>query len=198
MKITPNALMNNGYSEETVAKKNHLFLVKGDLLENKENANLQSKNGEVPNAEGASNIVYLLTHNLMNHILKKLKFIFRNISTNSANNVFLLETGNHEDFSPNYRLLSSVESWSRSNPDLQVWFLIKCKRLVDEDGLLRKLLRHYPNLRIALLEPEVVLKNTPLIYLLHGRFKRSKTKAPHLSDFLRLALLWKFGGFYSD
>ncbi|CAL4173428.1 unnamed protein product, partial [Meganyctiphanes norvegica] len=121
-----------------------------------------------------------------------------NISTNSANNVFLLETGNHEDFSPNYRLLSSVESWSRNNPDLQVWFLLRCKRVVDEDGLLRKLLRHYPNLRIALLEPEVVLKNTPLISILPDRFQKCKTQAAHLSDFLRLALLWKFGGFYSD
>ena len=67
-------------------------------------------------------------------------------------------------------------------------------RLRDE-----KLLNEYKNIKWLQLKPDEVFSDTPLWQWWRSkRVLKSQFKTAHLSDALRLALLWKHGGFYSD
>ncbi|XP_063729292.1 uncharacterized protein LOC134856934 [Symsagittifera roscoffensis] len=98
------------------------------------------------------------------------------------------------------RNLCAVEAMARQMPE---W----CVRLLTlnytwssprnhEASLLQS---KYHNIRTSALEPERILRDTPLEnFTMSAKWHKSKFQVSHLSDLLRLALLFKYGGIYSD
>ncbi|CAL4132696.1 unnamed protein product, partial [Meganyctiphanes norvegica] len=124
----------------------------------------------------------------------------RDITPSTIENIFLLETSNSSKSTYlKYRTLCSVESWCCNNPSHTVWLLVNADRIWDADGLVRRLLRLCSNLNVARMEPKLIFIHTALFGLYRSkRFPKSPWRASHLSDLLRLGLLWKFGGMYTD
>ncbi len=57
----------------------------------------------------------------------------------------------------------------------------------------------YPNIIYKKLDPVELFSKTPLaLWWKSGNLEYSKFRTAHLADAARLALLWKYGGFYSD
>ncbi|CAL4166818.1 unnamed protein product, partial [Meganyctiphanes norvegica] len=79
-----------------------------------------------------------------------------------------------------------------------IWFLFRPMMLADDDGIIKKLQWNCPNLRLARLDPQVALTGTPLEHIHLFVTGISKWPAAHLSDMLRLGLLFKYGGWYTD
>ncbi|XP_047472779.1 lactosylceramide 4-alpha-galactosyltransferase-like [Penaeus chinensis] len=113
-------------------------------------------------------------------------------------NVFLTETSCRARPAP--RAWCAVESWARQNPASRVWYLLTAPQLDDSDGVASLLLRAYGNLRFASLDAGELFKGTALegVFASAAWFLHSAFPAVVLSDLLRAALVWRFGGFYCD
>ncbi|ROT65589.1 putative lactosylceramide 4-alpha-galactosyltransferase isoform X3 [Penaeus vannamei] len=113
-------------------------------------------------------------------------------------NVFLIESACKSK--PTYRAWCAVESFSRENPEADVWFVMTSPTVNDDEGLPSRLLQNYTNLHVVTTDLGTVFKDTLLEeFFMSGRWHRD-TPWPmiQLSDILRVALLWRFGGFYTD
>ncbi|XP_037786374.1 lactosylceramide 4-alpha-galactosyltransferase-like [Penaeus monodon] len=95
---------------------------------------------------------------------------------------------------------SSSNSFSRVNPEADVWFVITSPTVDNADGLPARLLERYSNLYVVTTDLETVFKNTSLEDFFMSGLWHKGTPWPiiQLSDILRVALVWRFGGFYTD
>ncbi|XP_023239128.1 lactosylceramide 4-alpha-galactosyltransferase-like [Centruroides sculpturatus] len=121
----------------------------------------------------------------------KLPFYFSDYNT-EEHNIFFVETSNSSSL--NIRQACAVESTARhypsslinvlmftSNPDIHINFTL------------------LPNVRIQRITFEKVFENTPLLkWYIEGKWNKSDYEIFHLSDAIRYALIWKYGGMYLD
>ncbi|XP_063713826.1 alpha-1,4-N-acetylglucosaminyltransferase-like [Symsagittifera roscoffensis] len=100
------------------------------------------------------------------------------------------------------RLLCAAESVARAMPDYCIRVLIAGydEKNSSSDELTRKLRAKFENVRFQKLVPEDILRNTPVANYTYryGPLFEWDNYAVHLSDFLRMALLYKYGGIYMD
>ncbi|XP_037776740.1 lactosylceramide 4-alpha-galactosyltransferase-like [Penaeus monodon] len=128
-----------------------------------------------------------------------LPMLFREAAAAASDaNVFLTETACRARPAP--RAWCAVESWARQNPASRVWYLLTAPQLDDSDGVASLLLRAYGNLRFASLDAGELFKGTALegVFASAAWFLHSAHPPVVLSDLLRAALVWRFGGFYCD
>ncbi|XP_042857551.1 lactosylceramide 4-alpha-galactosyltransferase-like isoform X2 [Penaeus japonicus] len=131
--------------------------------------------------------------------LTELPWLLRDVTPNATDdNIFLVETACKT--TPSFRVWCAVESWSRQNPSSQVWYVMTSLTVNDTDGLVSRLQEEYKNLRIVGADVEKIFKGTGLNNLFSSRKWIIKAKWPpvKLSDMLRVALVWRWGGFYTD
>lgn len=116
----------------------------------------------------------------------------------SDSNIFLVETACKP--TPSFRVWCAIESWSRQNPSSQVWYVMTSLTVNDTDGLVPRLQEQYRNLRIVGADVEKIFEGTGLNDLFSSRkwVMNAKWPAVKLSDLIRVALLWRWGGFYTD
>lgn len=116
----------------------------------------------------------------------------KNSSLNGQFNIFFVETSmENEYFSP--KQLCAIESAAFHNPNSNV-IVYSLKAEVKDANFLSK----YKNLYWRKFVPKEIFEDTPLMnWWLSGQLFKSVFMTAHLSDAARLALLWKFGGFYS-
>ncbi|XP_050705391.1 lactosylceramide 4-alpha-galactosyltransferase-like, partial [Eriocheir sinensis] len=126
-----------------------------------------------------------------------LKLLFRDVMPVKDNTIFLVYTSCNSR--PLYRAWCAVESWARLNPDRHVWFVLT-SGTVEETEHLSTLLKQYDNLQVVGADLDDLFTNTPLESFYSGRNWTRKDTWPiiHMSDMLRVLLLWHFGGVYSD
>jgi hypothetical protein len=116
---------------------------------------------------------------------------------NPQYNIFFIETNSSRPFFT-IKELCAIESAAFRNPRAIV-YVFSSEAQLDESSKLM-LSKHYSNIRMLKLEPLSVFEQTPLLeWWLSGNVTSHPThKTGHLSDAVRLALLYKYGGFYSD
>lgn len=70
----------------------------------------------------------------------------------------------------------------------------------DTDGLVSRLQEQYSNLRVVGADVEKIFEGTGLHDLFSSRkwIMKAKWPAVKLSDLIRVAILWRWGGFYTD
>lgn len=112
------------------------------------------------------------------------------------NQMFFLETSGRSKLSP--RQACSVESAAKfSNLHSQVLMLSDMLDLNDNSTCY--LHQSVSNVSFYKIDLQTIYENTPLQDLMKSKlFLKSKFKVTHQSDALRLALVFKYGGFYSD
>jgi len=112
------------------------------------------------------------------------------------NQIFFIETSGRSKLSP--RQACSVESAARvSNLHVQMILLSNTLDLTDNSTCY--LYTSVSNINFYKIDLEKIYEKTPLQDLVQSNiFSNSKFKATHQSDALRLALIYKYGGFYSD
>lgn len=108
---------------------------------------------------------------------------------------FFIETADHERL--NARQACAAESAALHHPNNIVNFLMTGEPDVKSTYI--DVLRNISNIRIVHVNPEDVFKGTPLEswYQSPARLQSPYVVA-HLSDAMRLVLLWRYGGFYLD
>ncbi|XP_069978089.1 lactosylceramide 4-alpha-galactosyltransferase isoform X3 [Penaeus vannamei] len=116
----------------------------------------------------------------------------------SDSNIFLVETACKT--TPSFRVWCAIESWSRQNPSSQVWYVMTSLTVNDTDGLVSRLQEQYSNLRVVGADVEKIFEGTGLHDLFSSRkwIMKAKWPAVKLSDLIRVAILWRWGGFYTD
>ncbi|CAL4058734.1 unnamed protein product, partial [Meganyctiphanes norvegica] len=98
-----------------------------------------------------------------------------------------------------FRALCAVESWAFNHPTLSVYYVFTVKELPDPDGIVHKMLERYSNIKFIYAEVPRLFEGTPLYNLsLDSAWMESNWAGTHLSDFMRQALVWHKGGYYSD
>jgi lactosylceramide 4-alpha-galactosyltransferase len=116
-------------------------------------------------------------------------------STSSSYNIFFVET-NIDSISMTTKQMCAIESAAFHNPSANV-YILSIRALVDRQYL--RLFQIYTNIIWMKLVPSELFLDTPLMkWWQSGHLTQSKFMTAHLSDAVRLALLWKYGGFYSD
>lgn len=109
-------------------------------------------------------------------------------------NIFLLETSGRKSIDS--REACAIESAARQNPEWTVFYLSL------EDTTCRymdKLTSRIHNVQHRTSSPEKIFRDTIMSdWYLSGIWTTSPYKVMHLSDALRLVLLWKYGGVYVD
>jgi lactosylceramide 4-alpha-galactosyltransferase len=97
-----------------------------------------------------------------------------------------------------YRQLCSIESAAKHNPHASI--NIKSIKARIESNHYLYLLKIYPNIRFEIIEPAELFNDTPLEKWWTRQFisKNPYYQISHRSDALRYALLYKYGGIYSD
>ena len=114
------------------------------------------------------------------------------------NSIWLFETKFNY---PTPRALCSVESLSSQMPHWCVRFLINNWEGLHGNNtnksLAIDLMTISENIRISRLDVNSLLSDTPLRDVLES-VKKSDNYVPHLSDLLRLAVMYKYGGIYVD
>ncbi|XP_075527079.1 lactosylceramide 4-alpha-galactosyltransferase-like [Dermacentor variabilis] len=120
-----------------------------------------------------------------------------NKSVNASYHIWFLETSTRRKLKA--RRACSVESACRHNSDFTV-HLLSNGNISSSDCPYHDALSKIPNFRSAVLNASVILADTPLAPLQAkgGPLTRSRYATEHLSDFLRLAMLWIHGGIYID
>ncbi len=109
--------------------------------------------------------------------------------------IFLVETNTESDYL-NFNQLCSVESNALHNPQATI-NLLSLRAKINQTILFEK----YPNIKWSLMNLEDIFEDTPLKeWWEKGKLTNIKkyVRYSHLSDALRLALVYKNGGFYSD
>ena len=139
-------------------------------------------------------IIGLILIILISNYFSKNPIKFGKNELNEKNNMFFIETNLKRDFF-SQRQLCAVESAALHNPNAIVKvYSINAK--INE-----KILDKYSNIQLFKLDFTEIFKGTIFetwfvsnkIKLLNGPFYNE-----HASDILRIVLLWKFGGYYSD
>eukprot|EP00092_Neocalanus_flemingeri_P102797 GFUD01131504.1.p1 GENE.GFUD01131504.1~~GFUD01131504.1.p1 ORF type:complete len:381 (-),score=72.29 GFUD01131504.1:121-1263(-) len=110
--------------------------------------------------------------------------------------MFFLETSGRSSLSP--RQACSVESAAKlSNLHIQVILLSATLDLMDNSTCY--LYQTASNVSFYTIDMKTIFVNTPLQDIIRSKkFAKSQYKITHQSDALRLALIFKYGGFYSD
>ena len=115
------------------------------------------------------------------------------IRNESEYNIFFVET-NHEREYLSSKQLCAIESAALNNPNAYV-YIVSIRSEFNKTYLQDT----YKNIILIKLMPYVLFKDTPLADWWN---QRKVFKSPyffaHVSDAARLALIWKYGGFYSD
>ena len=119
---------------------------------------------------------------------------FQSLDIDLQYNMFFIETKIVNKYLTE-RQLCSIESAAKNNPNAIVnLFSINAK-------IHPVFLKKYPNIKIHKLVIDDILKDTPF----EKWYKHKKEvvlngpySVVHISDILRLALLWKYGGYYAD
>ncbi|XP_068201829.1 lactosylceramide 4-alpha-galactosyltransferase-like [Palaemon carinicauda] len=116
----------------------------------------------------------------------------------SSENIFLIESSCNPQ--PTFRTWCSVESWASQHPDKIVWFILVSPFINDGFRVSQSLLSQYSNIRVVTSDLEETFKETPLWDLFNSDKWLKKTSWPesNLSNMVRGALVWKWGGIYSD
>ena len=118
-----------------------------------------------------------------------------NLTTTSQYNIFFLETNyNRSEFGT--KELCAIESAAKTNPKAKIFvFLIKAEFSQYKINFTE----NYPNLIWVKFDPLELFRDTPLFtWWQNGDWSSSPYITLHLSDAARIALLYKYGGFYSD
>ncbi|XP_077528701.1 lactosylceramide 4-alpha-galactosyltransferase-like [Haemaphysalis longicornis] len=112
----------------------------------------------------------------------------------SKKNFFFLETAGASCITD--RAACSIESAALRHPDYTVWLLT----LLDiEDCSILSHLFELPNFKILRLDLNSLVKDSVLVHwYVKDSWNRSPFRINHLSDALRLLVLWKYGGIYAD
>ncbi|CAF0827672.1 unnamed protein product [Brachionus calyciflorus] len=124
--------------------------------------------------------------------IKRKKDLFLGPSAISLN-IFFVETNlQHEYFTS--KQVCAIESAAFHNPNSKIFVYS-----IKADFQNKNLLKSFKNIFVIKFIPEEIFSNTPLWdWWLSGKVFNSTFMIAHLSDAARLALLWKYGGFYSD
>ncbi|XP_068225016.1 lactosylceramide 4-alpha-galactosyltransferase-like [Palaemon carinicauda] len=117
---------------------------------------------------------------------------------NSSANIFFIESTCSPN--PSYRSWCSLESWATQHPEKTVWFILVSPFINDATGVRKRLFNQYSNIRIVTSNLEEIFNETPLWELFNSdKWLKNTTWAEiNLSDMLRVALVWKWGGIYAD
>lgn len=117
-----------------------------------------------------------------------------NYDENVKFNIFMVET-NHKAEYMSLRQMCSIESAALHNPEATIYVNV----IKSQIGI-SKLFSKYKNIKWSLMNITEIFEDTPLL----NWWKSDKLSTDdyfrfsHLSDALRLALIYKHGGFYSD
>lgn len=127
-------------------------------------------------------------------LIKKVNFSFLiSNSKKGAFNVFLIES-NIKMLTFTGREQCAIESAANENPDAKVYILAMKAQFQNNELFIR-----YPNLYHIKFKPADLFANTPLEeWWTTGAVNKSNIATIHISDAARLAVVYKFGGFYSD
>ena len=110
--------------------------------------------------------------------------------------IFFIETSDKKYFTP--REACAVESASRMS-NLNVYFLRRSSTLSLQFNATCQLYQHFKNIKFLKININQVFRNTPLEgFDQLEAFTQSNWTLSHLSDSLRFAVIYKYGGFYSD
>ncbi|KAK8395430.1 hypothetical protein O3P69_006227 [Scylla paramamosain] len=129
----------------------------------------------------------------------RLHILHRDTAPSHKNtNVFLIDTACNSR--PKFRAWCSIESWAQVNPSLQIWFVMTSATISDFEGFPSKLLQKYSNLNIVGADVEKMVEDTPLKQLFDSKKWTQNNTWPVelLSDMMRVLVLWRWGGIYSD
>ncbi|KAH7961539.1 hypothetical protein HPB52_009962 [Rhipicephalus sanguineus] len=118
-------------------------------------------------------------------------------TASDSQNIWFLETFGGRKLTP--RAACSIESACRHNDDYTV-HLLSTGNISSLSCPYHRVLSTIPNFRSALLNASTELAGTPLsrLHAKGGNPHRSLYFAVRLSDFLRYAVIWKYGGIYLD
>ncbi|GBM24986.1 Lactosylceramide 4-alpha-galactosyltransferase [Araneus ventricosus] len=115
----------------------------------------------------------------------------------AANTIFFLETSNSSHLSA--RQACAVESAALHHPEWQVRVLFASSQPLNLTNSFMELFTLFGNVRFLRMELDFIMPGTPLWYWYQkGSWRSSPHKIVHLSDAIRLCLLWKYGGIYLD
>ncbi|XP_066983327.1 lactosylceramide 4-alpha-galactosyltransferase-like isoform X2 [Macrobrachium rosenbergii] len=115
-----------------------------------------------------------------------------------SKNIFIVETTcNPQSL---YRNWCSVESWASQHPDKELWYILTSPFISDTTGIMKSLLDQYPNIRVVSSKFREIFQETPLWDLFNSDKWLKDTAWPesNLSNMVRGALVWKWGGVYAD
>ncbi|XP_049274159.1 lactosylceramide 4-alpha-galactosyltransferase [Rhipicephalus sanguineus] len=112
----------------------------------------------------------------------------------STKNIFFLETAGASCI--NERAACSIESAALRHPYYTVWLLT----ILDmRDCRPLRNLQQLPNFRLLNINLNSMVKDSVLVHwYLKDDWNHSPFRVNHLSDALRLLVLWKYGGVYAD
>ncbi|GBN08449.1 Lactosylceramide 4-alpha-galactosyltransferase [Araneus ventricosus] len=113
------------------------------------------------------------------------------------NPIFFLETSD----SPRIKARAScaIDSAAQHHPDRQVRVLFTSPTALDLTDPFTKYLTQLDNVRLLRINMSVVVEGTPLSHWYKkGIWKSSPYRITHVSDALRLGVIWKYGGLYLD
>lgn len=105
-------------------------------------------------------------------------------------------SSNIKDAEISLRAACAIESASLHNPYSEITLLTLHE---PDNRTTTQLLHLIPNVHLKQMNIAEILSDTPLYdWYLQGDYTESLFKLTHMSDALRLAILWKFGGIYMD
>lgn len=112
-------------------------------------------------------------------------------------NIFFVQTSENDNIL--FRHGCSIESAARLHPTSRIFVLMRSQTIHRQKGSFTRLLT-YTNIRFIHFNEHEIYANTNLMHLnrtQHRQFIRYFAIS-HLSDFVRTALLYKYGGIYFD
>lgn len=123
------------------------------------------------------------------------KVVERHVDVNeSEKNIFFLETAGASCISE--RAACAIESAALRHPYYTVWLLTILE--IQDCRPLKNLLQ-LPNFRLLNIDLNSMVKDSVLVHwYLKDDWNHSPFRVNHLSDALRLLILWKYGGVYAD
>lgn len=110
---------------------------------------------------------------------------------------FFLETYGAGEL--NIRQACTVESLARLNPNLTVNVLFVDADVKEETSTLQSLRAEYPNVHLMRMDSQSLIAGTPLDkWYFCTKWREGPFHVAHLSDALRLLILYLYGGYYFD
>jgi len=112
--------------------------------------------------------------------------------------IFFVESSGSSSVKP--RIACAIESAAKLHPNSRVYVILTAPRInVRSVDHLTKSTAAYNNIHFRYLNVRAFLRGTPLEKLWRKKaIQTSKFAVSHLSDVLRYAILWRFGGTYVD